>query len=187
MSDKTQRVLSWFSCGDASAVAAKLTVEKYGERCEVLYCDTFAFEHPDNRRFLADVEKWLGKPIKILRSPEYSDIYDVFEKTRFLRSRQGARCTTELKKNVRKAYQQADDIHVFGFTANETQRAERFHKENPELFAEFPLIEAGLTKADCHKRVREAGIELPAMIVLEEHKTLPSGVVARSECVYFDL
>ena len=30
------RVLAWFSCGAASAVAAKLTVETYGDRAEVL-------------------------------------------------------------------------------------------------------------------------------------------------------
>lgn len=60
----------------------------------MLYCDTFAFEHPDNRRFFNDVQAWLGRKIKVLRSPDYADIYDVFEKTRFLRNRQGARCTT---------------------------------------------------------------------------------------------
>ena len=49
------RVLSWFSCGDASAVASKLAVEKYGDRCEVVYCDTLAHEHPDNFRFLKDI------------------------------------------------------------------------------------------------------------------------------------
>jgi PP-loop superfamily ATP-utilizing enzyme len=41
-----KRVLVWFSCGAASAVAAKLAVEKYGDQCEVLYCDTLAYEHP---------------------------------------------------------------------------------------------------------------------------------------------
>ncbi len=158
-----KRVLAWFSCGDASAVAAKLAVEKYGDACEVCYCDTFAHEHPDNRRFFADVERWIGKQIKVLSSPDYSDIYDVFNKTRWLIGPKGARCTTELKKNVRKAYQKTDDIHVFGFTADEQHRVDRFWKENPELFAEFPLIEAGLTKQDCHRRIREAGIELPAM------------------------
>jgi len=157
------RVLAWFSCGDASSVAAKMAVEKYGDHCEVLYCDTFAYEHPDNRRFLADVERWLKKDIKVLSSPEYRDIYDVFRRTRWLVGVKGARCTTELKKNVRKAYQRVDDIHVFGFTADEQHRVDQFYRENPDLFAEFPLIERGITKADCHRLVREAGIELPAM------------------------
>ncbi len=157
------RVLAWFSCGDASAVAAKLAVVKYPSECEVLYCDTFAYEHQDNRRFFRDVEHWLGRGIKVLRSLEYTDIYDVFESTRGLIGPKGARCTTELKKNVRVAYQHPDDIHIFGFTADEAHREERFRKDNPELFAEFPLIEAGLTKRDCHSIVREAGIELPMM------------------------
>lgn len=160
---KTGRVLAWFSCGDASAVAAKLAVEKYGARCEVLYCDTFAYEHPDNRRFFRDVEKWLGVPIKIIRSDEYKDIYDVFKKTRWLVGVSGARCTTELKKNVRRAYQRPDDSHVFGFTSDEMIRATRFREGSPEVFAEFPLIDLAITKSECHRRIREAGIELPAM------------------------
>jgi len=160
------RVLAWFSCGDASAVAAKLAIGKYGSECEVLYCDTFAYEHPDNLRFFSDVQKWLNQEIKILKSEEYKDIYDVFNKTRWLVGVGGARCTTELKKNVRKAYQVPDDIHVFGFTKDEEHRVERFYKENPELFAWFPLIEAGITKQDCHQLIREAGIELPAMYKL---------------------
>jgi hypothetical protein len=157
------RVLCWFSCGDASAVAAKLAIEKYGDRCEVLYCDTFAYEHPDNRRFFDDVQAWLGREIKILKSAEYVDIYDVFRRTRYLVGPTGARCTTELKKKVRKKYQRVDDIHVFGFTSEELSRIVRFRAENPELRADFTLFDAGITKADCHRAVRAAGIELPAM------------------------
>ena len=63
-----KRVLVWFSCGAASAVAAKLAVDKYGDQCEVLYCDTLAYEHPDNPRFMADVAAWIGKDIKLLKS-----------------------------------------------------------------------------------------------------------------------
>jgi len=157
------RVLAWFSCGDASAVAGKMTVEKYGDRAEVLYCDTFAYEHPDNRRFFADVERWIGITIRVLRSEKYRDIFDVFDRTGWLVGVGGARCTTELKKNVRAAYQRWDDVHVFGFTADEQNRVDRFHRENPDLLAEFPLVERGITKAECHDRIRAAGIELPAM------------------------
>lgn len=156
------RVISWFSCGDASAVASKLILEKHPS-AEVIYCDTFAYEHTDNRRFFADVEQWLGVKIKILQSPDYKDIYDVFEKTRWLVGIGGARCTTELKKNLRKAYQLIDDTHVFGFTSDEEHRVERMHRENPELITEFPLIDAKITKKQCHEMVRDAGIELPMM------------------------
>lgn len=159
----TGRVLAWFSCGSASAVAAKLAVERHGDRCEVLYCDTLAYEHPDNIRFLADVERWIAMPIKILKSDTYADIYDVFRRTRWLVGPKGARCTTELKKNVRTAYERPDDVHVFGFTTDEQHRVDRFHREQPDVLAEFPLIEAGISKAECHRRIAAAGIVAPAM------------------------
>lgn len=160
------RVLCWFSCGAASAAAAKLALEKYGARAEVLYCDTLAWEHSDNRRFMADVERWLGVPIKVLKSEKYATIYDVFYKTGWLVGVGGARCTTELKKNVRKAYQRIDDIQVFGFTADERVRVDRFFRENPDIHGEFPLVDAQLTKSDCFRIIHEAGIELPAMYKL---------------------
>ena len=159
----TPRVLAWFSCGSASAVAAKLTVEKYGDKCEICYCDTFAYEHPDNVRFFSDVERWIGRQITILRSSEYSDIFDVFRRTRYLVGPRGARCTTELKKNVRTDYQRVDDLHVFGFTVDEPNRVARLRRQNPELYLEFPLIDRGISKLECHRMIREAGIEQPAM------------------------
>lgn len=171
------RILVWFSCGDASAVAAKLACDKYGADCEVMYCDTFAYEHLDNRRFFSDVQAWLGREIKILRSEEYSDIYDVFTRTRFLRGPKGARCTTELKKKVRVAEQQFDDKHIFGFTFDESERARRFYKDNPELLVEFPLIAARMTKSDCHRMIREAGIEIPTMYKLGYHNNNCIGCV----------
>ena len=158
-----QRVLCWFSCGDASAVAAKLAIGRYGAACEVLYCDTFAYEHPDNRRFFADVERWLGRSIKVLKSPDYADIYDVFHRTKWLVGVGGARCTTELKKNVRTAYQRVDDLHIFGYTVDEQHRVDRFYKENPDLVAEFPLVDAGMSKDQCHVVVQQAGIDPPMM------------------------
>lgn len=157
------RRLCWFSCGSASAVAARMTVREYGDKAEVLYCDTFAYEHPDNRRFFADVQAWIGRQIKILKSDKYTDIFDVFDKTGWLVGPAGARCTVELKKNVRTAYQTVDDIHVFGFTADEGVRVERFKAQNPELKASFPLHDNGITKRDCHAIIAKAGIEQPAM------------------------
>ena len=175
--NKMSRVLCWFSCGDASAVAAKFALNKYGNKCEIIYCDTFAYEHPDNKRFFTDIERWLDRSIKVLKSDRYKDIRDVFEKTKFLRNRQGARCTTELKKNVRKKYQQADDIHIFGFTIEEKHRVDRFYKENPDVIAEFPLVDNHITKSNCHNIIRNAGIALPAMYVLGFHNNNCIGCV----------
>ena len=158
-----RRVLAWFSCGSASAVAAKIALDTYPGRVEVCYCDTLAYEHPDNRRFMADVQQWLGVEIQILRSPDYTDIYDVFRRTRWLVGPGGARCTTELKKNVRTAYQRPDDVHVFGLTVDEAQRAERFRRTNHDLTIDLPLIRHHITKTDCHRAISAAGIEQPAM------------------------
>jgi hypothetical protein len=157
------RVLCWFSCGAASAVAAARAVEKYGTACEVLYCDTLKHEHPDNVRFMADVSKWIGKDIKLLRSTDYTDIYDVFDKTGYLVGIGGARCTTELKKKVRRRYQQDGDIHVFGLTADETHRIDRFAIGEPDLTCDWVLRDNNITKADTLRIVREAGIALPMM------------------------
>ena len=54
-------IVVWFSCGAASAVAAKRTIEKYGHIYNVRVVNNpVAEEHPDNKRFLKDIEKWLG-------------------------------------------------------------------------------------------------------------------------------
>lgn len=140
-----------------------MALDKHGPRVEVLYCDTFAYEHPDNRRFFSDIEAWLGVKIKVLKSEEYSDIYDVFERTRWLVGVGGARCTTELKKIPRKNYQRPDDVHIFGYTADESNRAKKLLAENMDMLAEFPLLDAGITKRQCHETIRAAGIPLPAM------------------------
>ena len=161
----SKRRLVWFSCGAASAAAAKLATEQY-DNVEVLYCDTYAYEHPDNPRFLKDVEKWIGKKIKVLKSDKYKDIYDVFDKTGWLVGNAGARCTTELKKKVRQAYQQPDDIHVMGFTFEEVHRADRFKNNNPELYLDNILIDNKVSKGQCKLMLQQAGIEIPTMYKL---------------------
>ena len=157
------RKLVWFSCGAASAVAAKMAVDKYPD-CEVLYSDTLAYEHPDNMRFLNDVAKWIGKEIKLLKSAKYADIFDVFDKTGWLIGVGGARCTTELKKNVRKLYERPGDLHIFGLTKDEEARIERFEDQNSDVKVEWILSDT--TKKDCYRIIQEAGIELPTMYKL---------------------
>ncbi len=75
----------------------------------------------------------------------------------------GARCTTELKKKPRIAYQWAEDLHVWGMTAGEEKRIDEFVWNNPELRCEWILRDAGMTKDDCHAMIAEAGIEQAAM------------------------
>jgi hypothetical protein len=162
----TGRVLGWYSHGITSAVMAKVLVSQY-PRAEIVNCaNTMQNEHPDNVRFLADVEQWIGRKITLLRSSDYGDIFDVFDKTGWLLGHGMARCTIELKRNVREQYQQAGDVHCFGMTADEGARVERFKRDNPEIYVAFPLIDAGLTKQDCINMILRAGIEIPAMYKL---------------------
>lgn len=156
------RRLVWFSCGASSAIAAKLATERY-RNVEVLYCNTLATEHPDNKRFFDDIAAWCGVEIKLLSSDRYADIDDVFASTRYMAGPSGARCTVEMKKRPREQYQRDDDIHIFGYTADEVKRIERFEKQNPALFVEWILRDHGITKADCLARLAAAGIDLPAM------------------------
>jgi hypothetical protein len=167
VTDLTPRVLCWFSCGDASAVAVALALKKYGTTHEcVIARIAIPSEHPDNDRFATDCSRWFGRPIIELRSHRYKDTWDVWASRRYIAGIAGAPCTTYLKKEVRYRFQQPTDIQVFGYTIEEKKRADQFQATNFELRAEFPLIEAGLRKPDCHTLVRAAGIELPAMYLL---------------------
>lgn len=156
------RKVSWFSCGAASAVATKLHFDAIP-----VYCETGA-EHPDNERFLADCEQWFGRKVVRLKSEEYKDTWDVWEKTRWLAGINGARCTVELKVGPRLKFQRPDDIHVFGYTADgpDADRAKRLGINYPELTTLFPLIDRGLTKAACLDMIQRAGIKLPPMYAL---------------------
>lgn len=156
----------WFSCGAASAVAARKAVEVYGSECVIAYCDTLKYEHPDNPRFMKEVAKWCGQDITLLRSAKYEDIYDVFDKTGWLVGPSGARCTLELKKRVRRAFQVPGDLHIFGHTADETTRIERFEKNEPDIDCEWILADMGFDKDKCYQVILAAGIELPTMYKL---------------------
>ena len=159
MSDK--RVICWFSCGAASAVATKLTLKDFPE-AEIIYQDTGS-EHPDNVRFKAQCEMWYGRTVKVLKSEKYADIWDVYKKTEFLVNPYGARCTTELKRRVAEQYINVGDVEILGYTSEEEHRVKRFEKANPERILSTPLIEKELTKNDCLALIQSAGIELPAM------------------------
>lgn len=150
----------WFSCGAASAVACRIALEKYPD-ARIIY-QHIGSAHPDNARFLADCEKWYGRKIEVIQSDFYSDHFHVIKATRFINGPKGARCTTELKKKLRKYFELQNPkitAQVFGFTAEETKRANK-----PEMKGfSFPLIEKGIYKKECYQILNAKNIELPAM------------------------
>ena len=164
MSDRPTIVV-WFSCGAASAVAAKKTIEIYGSSHDIRVVNNpIAEEDPDNRRFLKDVEGWLGVPIELSINPKYPDCkcVDVWEDKRFMSSPYGAPCTTTLKKEARQHWenQNPHDYIVLGFTSDEKRRHERFIQTERSNVLPV-LINAGITKQDCYQIISEAGLVLP--------------------------
>ena len=152
--------IGWFSCGCSSLVACRLAVPD-----EVIYIHV-ANQHPDTLRFLMDARSVLGRPITVLQSMQYVSVDDVITTERYVNGPGGASCTMRLKKRVRQEWERehwARHTYVWGFDVTERKRAERTVESMPEFDHEFPLIEQGLTKADCHALCERWGIRRPAM------------------------
>ncbi|RLD76448.1 MAG: hypothetical protein DRJ15_15315 [Bacteroidetes bacterium] len=151
------RRVSWFSCGAASAVATKLSSPDV-----IAYCETGS-EDIDNARFMKDCEVWFGKDVTPLRSRRFKDTWDVWERERYLAGINGAPCTRALKVRPRLDFQREDDIHIFGYTADnpDIKRANALREHYPELTIETPLIDRGLTKAACLSMIMNVGIDPP--------------------------
>ncbi len=154
----------WFSCGAASAVAAKMTVQKYGKENVRVVNNPVMEEDEDNRRFLKDVEAWLGVPIEIAINKKYpaGSAVEVWDKRKFMSGPKGAPCTVELKKEARQQWEDEHkpDYHVLGFTFDEKHRHNRFILTERSNVLPV-LIEGEITKADCFEILKEAGIKLP--------------------------
>lgn len=172
--------LGWFSCGITSAVACWLIIQKYGVENVELYYIEIKTAHPDNERFIRDCEQWFGMKINRIKSHEFIDQFDVIEQTGYVNGRDGARCTLELKKEVRFRLEKhhvptlfepetpviKSQIHGFEFERDQINRAIDFLHDFKYTNPIFPLIEAKLTKADCAAIVLKQGIKLPAMYEL---------------------
>ncbi len=57
------RIVCWFSCGAASAVATKLAITQYGKENIIVARCVVHDEHFDNDRFAADCARWFGMKI----------------------------------------------------------------------------------------------------------------------------
>lgn len=180
------RIVCWFSCGAASAVATKLAIAENAGRLPLVIVNTeVAEEHPDNKRFFNDCQEWFGQQIEVLRNETYgASIYQVFANTRYLKGPSGAACTRLLKKHVRHGFERPGDRQVFGFTAEEAGRLDRFlDANNIDVWA--PLIDRGLGKGDCLGMLKGAGIELPMMYRLGYHNNNCIGCV-KGEAGYWN-
>lgn len=155
----------WFSCGAASAVAAKLTLDVYRYDCRVrILNNPIAEEDEDNRRFLKDVESWLDHEIEIVTPSTYPSCSaeDVWEQRQFMSGPKGAPCTLELKKKARQEWENLNSVdwHVLGFTFDEKPRHDRFVLTERDNLLPV-LIDSKVTKQKCYEVIAAAGLELP--------------------------
>lgn len=140
------------------AIAANPDADLVVVRCRV------DEEHADNDRFAADCVRWFGRPIVELKSEKYgSSIYTVFAGVKYIAGIAGAACTRVLKREVREKFQRPDDLHVFGFTADEPHRVNQLADANNALRFINPALDAGLTHEDCVAMIGRAGIEIPVL------------------------
>lgn len=179
-----RRIVCWFSCGAASAVATLLTLHEYRDRPEpfevvIVECVTGS-EDEDNERFRVDCEKKFKQSVIQLRSDEYESTWDVWERRKFISGPHGAPCTTILKVEPRLAFQRPNDIHVFGYTNDKADitRAKHFRETWFELTVLTPLIDRMLDKKACRGMLAAIGVKEPRTYA----EGFPNANCVRSGC-----
>jgi hypothetical protein len=185
-----QTIAVWFSCGAASAVAARMTFLRYGATHKIRVLNTPIIEEgEDNRRFLRDVAAWLGCDIEAVVNPNYptSSAVDIWDRRKAMSFPSGAPCTLHGKKEARQIWEQDNpvDWHVFGFTVDEKARHNRFILTERDNVLPV-LIDEGLTKQDCFGIITEAGIELPEAYFLGYPNANCRGCVKATSPTYWN-
>ena len=165
-----QKYIVWFSCGAASTVALFLSIREFGkENIKAIYQDTGS-EHPDNKRYIKDVEEWLGINIIISKSSKFNNVDEVFEKYKLHKMQNGAKCTQVMKREVGESFityeRGKQEIEIFGYTIEEEKRVKRWTENNKERKIDPILIRHRLNKNDCLALINEAGITIPFLYTL---------------------
>jgi len=191
MNISNKNITVWFSCGAASAVAAKKTIEIYGKNNNIRVVNNpIKEEHEDNQRFLKDVEKWLGVEIEYAINPKFPDqsCETVWNERKFMSSRFGAPCTLHLKRNARQVWEIKNPTNfiVLGFTSDEKKRAKKFSETNEQKLL-TPLIDLSITKQGCFDILLEANIDLPHIYSLGFPNANCIGCVKASSPTYWNL
>lgn len=167
---KRRRIVAQFSCGAASAVAVKLARSDWRRNYLVIVNAFIVEEHADNRRFLADCERWFDQEIVVLRDKKYgASTLECWRRKQYIKGPNGAPCSSELKRQLLNSFLEEDDELLVGFTAEECDRLDDLRERLPNRNIHAPLVERGLKKADCFALVQNAGIQIPEMYRLGFH------------------
>lgn len=181
----------WFSCGAASAVAAKKAIELYGKTHNILLVNNpIKEEHEDNVRFKNDIQEYLQHEIIEAKNKDYpnASIVEIFDKRKYMSGIQGAPCTRVLKKEARYQFELSHEIdfHVLGFTIDEWRRQKTFNES--ERGNTLPvLVQNLITKQDCFKILKKDNVKLPAAYSLGLPNANCLGCVKSSSPTYWNL
>lgn len=186
-----ETIAVWFSCGAASAVAAKKTIEMYGNTHNILVVNNpVKEEHEDNRRFLLDVQEWIQHPIIEATNKNFpnASIVEVFDKRKYMSNEYGAPCTLLLKKEARYQFEKQNKIdwHVLGFPIDEWERQYKFNMG--ERANTLPVLISNLIpKNDCFRILKKANIKLPEIYSLGYPNANCIGCVKATSPTYWNL
>ncbi len=160
------KIVVWVSAGAASMAALILTRQQYPDALIRAVYNPVIEEHSDNLRFLKDGGLRCNIEIEQAKNFAWPDnsADTVWRKRGYMNGPKGAPCTTQLKKEARRTWEDLNDpegeyYHVMGFTVGEEHRHERRVKAGMKILP--ILIEAGITKDRCFEIVNEMGIKLP--------------------------
>lgn len=130
------RIVCQFSCGAASAVATKLMLmEKYPYPPLIIVNAFLMEEHADNRRFLADCERWFAHPVLVLRDEVYGASTDeVWRRKRYIKGPRGAPCSLELKRKLLAKISDPGDLNVIGYTVEEVDRFDELRERSAQIW-----------------------------------------------------
>lgn len=161
----TKRVLS-FGGGVQTTALVFLMIEKKIECDMLVFADT-GVERPETYFYIDEVIKPLLEQQNLelitVRNEvpsEQPDLYGYYWNRQDIPSVNYRRCTDHFKLRPIKKLLGKDNIHmIVGFSADEINRAKR----KRTLWAEesYPLIEMGLTGADCQRLIAENGYTIP--------------------------
>lgn len=190
--EKDKKLIAvWFSSGAASAVAAKKTIDAYSKTHKIrIINNPVKEEHPDNLRFLKDVEKWLGLPIEIAINDDFPNhsADEIWRKRKYMAGISGAPCTYLLKKQARIQWEELNkpDFHVLGFTVDEWKRAKRFKELERDNLIPI-LVNEMITKEECFKILQRENIKLPEIYSMGFPNANCIGCVKASSPTYWNL
>ena len=155
--NKVRHILGISGGKDSSALAVYMR-DKVPD-IEYFFCDTGA-ELPETYDYLAQLEKFLGKPIKRLNPVKDFDWWLEFHGN-FLPSSTARWCTVQLKlKPIEKFVGNNRAISYVGIRADEDNR-KGYQSTNGNIQAVFPFKDDGVDKPAVFRILEEAGLGLP--------------------------